>query len=117
MESSLNQIYQLEKEMLEQRSKYEQYHSNEVMCTQNARIFEFSLEALQTQPEGLAVYQPLGKAFLRRPKDALAADLRNLLEGNHKNFEEAKKMKEHFESKKNELEKQLLEMTKTLKIN
>ena len=117
MESSLNQIYQLEKEMLEHRSKYEQYYSNEVMCTQNGRIFEFSLEALKSQPADQGVYQPLGKAFLRRPKDALATDLANLLESNQKNLEEAKKMKEHFESKKNELEKQLVEMTKTLKLN
>ncbi len=116
METSLNQIYQVEKEMLEQKSKYEQYFSNEVMCKQNMQIFEFSLESLKDHPDHLAVYQPLGKAFLRRSKEALAVDLKSLLEGNQKNLEEAKKMKEHFEIKKTELEKQLLEMTKTLKI-
>ena len=117
METSLNQVYQLEKEMLEQRSKYDQYYNNEILCTQNIKIFEFSLDAIEEQPSDRAVYQPLGKAFLRRPKEALANDLRTLLESNEKSLGEHRRMKEHFETKKIELEKQLVELTKGLKLN
>lgn len=116
MESTLNQIYQLEKEMLEQKSKYEMYLNNEVVCTQNIRIFEYSLAALREEQEGRAVYQPLGKAFLRRDRGGLCRDLEELLESNQKSLEESRRLKEHFESKKGELERQVTELTRGLKL-
>ena len=116
MDAQLNQIYQLEKEMLDQKSKYENSFNNEMVCLQNIKIFEYSLSALRTENDGAKVFQPLGKAFLRRGKHELIKDLESLLETNQKSVEEHKKMREHFEGKKGELEGQLVEMTRGLKL-
>ena len=117
MDAQLNQVYQLEKDMLEQRTKFETYQNNEIICLQNIKIFEYSLQTLKTENDSSKVFQPLGKAFLRRGKAELTKDLEALLEINQKNIEDNRKMKEHFEGKKNEIETQLVELAKTLKIS
>ena len=117
MESQLNQVYQLEKELIENKNKFESYGTREIQCIQNIKIFETSLKELETDDPSVKVYQPLGKAFLMRPRNAIKTDLEFLLEANKKGFEEDRKMKTHFEGKKIELERQLIELTKGLKVN
>lgn len=117
MEGLLSQVYQLEKELIENKNKFESYGQREVQCIQNLKIFEASLGELNApQNEKARVYQPLGKAFLLRPAAEVKADLEGLTEVNKKGLEEDRKMKGHFEGKKNELEKQLIELTKGLKV-
>ena len=117
MESLLNQVYQLEKELIENKNKFESYGNREIQCIQNIKIFETSIKELEVDDPSVKVYQPLGKAFLMRPRTAIKADLEFLLQANQKGFEEDKQMKVHFEGKKIELERQLIELTKTLKLN
>ena len=108
MESSLQQRVNLEKDFMENKAQRDQYHQSEMLCLQNKTIFEFSIKGLHEVGEDRAVYQPLGKAYLRRNKNDLEEDLKNLLVTNNKKYEEAKKMKEDLRcSLKQKLEKGL----------
>ena len=117
MDSILTQVYQLEKELIENKTKYENFAAKEVQSIQNVRIFEASLEELARNGNQREVFQPLGKAFLLRKPQELVKDLQHLKEVNTKGMEEDRKMKENFGQKKAELEKQLIELTHNLKRN
>ena len=116
MDNTLNQVYQLEKELIENRTQFEKFANKEIQSIQNIKIFETSLKELEKVGDA-KVYQPMGKAFILRKKDAVKTDLEFLMEINRKALEEDKKNKLHFEASKNDLEKQLIEMAKSIKLN
>ena len=116
MDNTLSQIYQLEKEFIESRTQYENFANKEIQSIQNIKIFETSLKELDKNTNG-KVYQPMGKAFILRKRENMKADLEYLMDVNRKALEEDRKKKAHFEVSKNDLEKQLIEMAKSIKMN
>ena len=115
-EGLINQVYQTEKEFLAAKGQYEAYLNSEMQTMQQKKVFEYSLESLK-ELKSDRVYQPVGKAFLARKKENMIDDFEYLLNKAEEDLKACSNYRQQFEKKKNDLQKQLVEMTKGLKIN
>lgn len=109
------QIYQAEKEYIGLKNQYELYATSELQAVQQQKVFEYTLESLKTV-ENEKVFQPMGKAFIIRDKKDIVDDFEYLLKKTAEDMEKARGVKEMVGGKKTELEKQLIEMTKSLNL-
>ena len=115
-EGLINQVYQTEKEFLATKSQYETYLNSEMQTMQQKTLFKYTLENLN-ELEKEKVYQPVGKAFLIRKKENLVEDFEYLLNKAEEDLKVCTNYRQQFEKKKNDLQRQLVEMTKGLKLN
>ena len=117
MEDTLQQVYKLEKEFMENKQKLQQFHQAELTSIQSKKILDYSLEVLEEKNiDKKKIFQPLGKCYLRRDPVKLREDIKFVLEKEAKNLEENKKMKNHYQKLTLDANKQLIEMTKDLKV-
>ena len=114
-EGIINQVYQAEKDYINLKNQYEMYASTELQSLQQQKVYDYTLESLK-EIDVSKVYQPMGKAFIIRSKDEVVADLEYLQKKAGEDLENARKYKEVLGSKKTDLEKQLVEMTKNLNL-
>lgn len=82
---------------------------------QQQKVYEYTLDALKAV-DNAKVYQPMGKAFIIREKSDIVEDFEYLCKKTGEELEKARQYKEVFGGKKAELEKQLVEMTKSLNL-
>ena len=115
MESIQEQMFRLEKELQENNRLFELYQRQEFTCHNYKSIYTLSLRALDDTTDTQQTFQPLGKAFIIRPKDDLRQDITELERNNEKSIEENKKLKEHYFNKKKEASRQLLELINSCK--
>lgn len=117
MEETLQQVYKLEKEFVENKQKLQKYHQAELTSIQSKKILDYSLKVLEEENiEKKKIFQPLGKCYLRRDPAELREDIKFVLDKEAKNLEENKKLKLHYQKLTLDANKQLVEMTKDLKV-
>lgn len=76
-----------EQELINARSKVKNYTQAKIGMMASIDRFEMAQEE-QGVVEDRKVYQALGKAFLRRPKEELKEDFTSLIDTNKKELEE-----------------------------
>lgn len=112
----LAQLYNLEKELITQRTNFKNYVNTEIMLMQNQAKYKTTLEELGNINDNRKVYQPIGKAFIIRNKEEYIKDLKFLIEKCDKDISETSKIKEHAGKKLKECERNVMELTKSMSL-
>ena len=87
-EEQTQQILNAEKQLMSERQQFKNYAQARLILASNEEKFRLSLKELESAGER-PCFQPLGKAYLMRPKADLVSDFTHLVETNKKEQEES----------------------------